>query len=364
MESVASSGSRLPMHSTTPPQKTPAFEPSENADSVDKQKSSGPKKSKTAYNFFQLKERENACNEVWERLGLNCSKVLHNEEVARMIGKRWRELPSDRKQEFQRLALEDKKRYLRETEEQRIKASTLQQAQTQHSASHAFPADAHSPALHPVVPTFVPNTPPVLLDLASAPSGGLPMGLSPPRPVFAMVPIDGESSSTSNSSSSLSLPFLSAMNFENIGAGLFKPPLQQALSPSLFAGSPDSISVPSVASSLDSTPAPLRNVERSLNMKGNKSSASHKKSSDESSNWNIHVVGAHPGMHHTDEAAPGRARAQASQGAAAASVIASKEEKQNMHTHTHTHRKRERERERDKTRASSLAELPMDAFWP
>uniref|UniRef100_A0A7S0GPA6 HMG box domain-containing protein n=1 Tax=Amorphochlora amoebiformis TaxID=1561963 RepID=A0A7S0GPA6_9EUKA len=79
-----------------------------------KKKLQGPKKPKTAYNFYQLKERDIVCNEVWNNMGFDVSKTHHNAEVARIIGKRWRELPKDKKEFFQRLASEDKLRYQRE----------------------------------------------------------------------------------------------------------------------------------------------------------------------------------------------------------------------------------------------------------
>mmetsp|Transcript_14762 Transcript_14762/g.20532 ORF Transcript_14762/g.20532 Transcript_14762/m.20532 type:complete len:376 (+) Transcript_14762:4-1131(+) len=79
-----------------------------------KKKLLGPKKPKTAYNFYQLKERDNVCNEVWDKLGLDYDRIKHNAEVARIIGKRWRELSTEKRGEFQRLAKEDKLRYQRE----------------------------------------------------------------------------------------------------------------------------------------------------------------------------------------------------------------------------------------------------------
>mmetsp|Transcript_37243 Transcript_37243/g.59817 ORF Transcript_37243/g.59817 Transcript_37243/m.59817 type:complete len:364 (+) Transcript_37243:126-1217(+) len=101
------------MVSIPSPKKAPA---KDELSSQPKKKKSlpGPKKPKTAYNFYQLKERDNVSNEVWERLGLDCNRIKHNAEVARIIGKQWRELSTKKREEFQRLAKEDKFRYQRE----------------------------------------------------------------------------------------------------------------------------------------------------------------------------------------------------------------------------------------------------------
>jgi len=73
-----------------------------------------PKRPKTAYNFFQLAIRD----ELWEELRPVIKgpkdRVVHNEKVARVIGKRWKALTKKERTIYQEMADRDKRRYANE----------------------------------------------------------------------------------------------------------------------------------------------------------------------------------------------------------------------------------------------------------
>uniref|UniRef100_A0A7S3Z7F3 HMG box domain-containing protein n=1 Tax=Lotharella globosa TaxID=91324 RepID=A0A7S3Z7F3_9EUKA len=83
-----------------------------------------PKRAKNAYNYFQLAEKKRMNRGSGE-------KTPHNESSAISIGQRWRNLPVDEKQKYQKMADEDKIRYEREYDEylrgvaQEMKANNL-----------------------------------------------------------------------------------------------------------------------------------------------------------------------------------------------------------------------------------------------
>jgi len=68
-----------------------------------------PKRPKTGYNYFQLSIRDKLCDKIPMD-----DRVLHNETVARIIGKKWKALSKQERKVFQNLAEEDKSRYERE----------------------------------------------------------------------------------------------------------------------------------------------------------------------------------------------------------------------------------------------------------
>mmetsp|Transcript_9897 Transcript_9897/g.24347 ORF Transcript_9897/g.24347 Transcript_9897/m.24347 type:complete len:624 (+) Transcript_9897:336-2207(+) len=65
-----------------------------------------PKRPKTGYNYFQLSIRDKLCDKVPMD-----DRVLHNETVARIIGKKWKALSKQERKVFQTLAEQDKNRY-------------------------------------------------------------------------------------------------------------------------------------------------------------------------------------------------------------------------------------------------------------
>mmetsp|Transcript_13122 Transcript_13122/g.23827 ORF Transcript_13122/g.23827 Transcript_13122/m.23827 type:complete len:495 (+) Transcript_13122:43-1527(+) len=71
-----------------------------------------PKRPKTGYNYFQLSIRDKLC----DKISMD-DRVLHNETVARIIGKKWKALSKQERKVFQNLAEQDKCRYERELKE-------------------------------------------------------------------------------------------------------------------------------------------------------------------------------------------------------------------------------------------------------
>mmetsp|Transcript_12335 Transcript_12335/g.25105 ORF Transcript_12335/g.25105 Transcript_12335/m.25105 type:complete len:337 (-) Transcript_12335:171-1181(-) len=71
-----------------------------------------PKRPKTGYNYFQLSIRDKLCDKIPMD-----DRVLHNETVARIIGKKWKALSKQERQVFQTLAEQDKTRYEEELKE-------------------------------------------------------------------------------------------------------------------------------------------------------------------------------------------------------------------------------------------------------
>eukprot|EP00471_Norrisiella_sphaerica_P000818 CAMPEP_0184488102 /NCGR_PEP_ID=MMETSP0113_2-20130426/10525_1 /TAXON_ID=91329 /ORGANISM="Norrisiella sphaerica, Strain BC52" /LENGTH=574 /DNA_ID=CAMNT_0026870579 /DNA_START=182 /DNA_END=1906 /DNA_ORIENTATION=+ len=71
-----------------------------------------PKRPKTGYNYFQLSIRDKLCDKIPMD-----DRVLHNETVARIIGKKWKALSKQERKVFQNLAEQDKSRYERELKE-------------------------------------------------------------------------------------------------------------------------------------------------------------------------------------------------------------------------------------------------------
>eukprot|EP00954_Amorphochlora_amoebiformis_P005013 393622-Amorphochlora_amoeboformis.AAC.1 len=71
-----------------------------------------PKRPKTGYNYFQLSIRDKLCDKIPMD-----DRVLHNETVARIIGKKWKALSKQERKAFQNLAEQDKCRYERELKE-------------------------------------------------------------------------------------------------------------------------------------------------------------------------------------------------------------------------------------------------------
>mmetsp|Transcript_26801 Transcript_26801/g.47453 ORF Transcript_26801/g.47453 Transcript_26801/m.47453 type:complete len:418 (-) Transcript_26801:578-1831(-) len=78
-----------------------------------------PKRPKTAYNYFQLSIREQLWEELNQKQKINEAKdrVVQNEKIARVIGKRWKALTKVERAVYQTMADRDKKRYARENTE-------------------------------------------------------------------------------------------------------------------------------------------------------------------------------------------------------------------------------------------------------
>eukprot|EP00471_Norrisiella_sphaerica_P000091 CAMPEP_0184481560 /NCGR_PEP_ID=MMETSP0113_2-20130426/3111_1 /TAXON_ID=91329 /ORGANISM="Norrisiella sphaerica, Strain BC52" /LENGTH=523 /DNA_ID=CAMNT_0026860757 /DNA_START=56 /DNA_END=1627 /DNA_ORIENTATION=+ len=75
-----------------------------------------PKKPKTAYNYYQIGVRESIMAEISNGYsGGNKEEV--SQKVARIIGERWKNMPSHEREAFNTLASQDKQRYKRELEE-------------------------------------------------------------------------------------------------------------------------------------------------------------------------------------------------------------------------------------------------------
>jgi len=107
-----------------------------------------PKQPKTAYNFYQLavrgqisaELREEMQESVAQRGGRMLSQERLNQDVMRLIGKRWRSLVPEERQRYQAMADEDSRRYHAELEAQETAFR---------EAGIAFPPPSRSPHLSP-----------------------------------------------------------------------------------------------------------------------------------------------------------------------------------------------------------------------
>lgn len=114
-----------------------------------------PRKPKTAYNFYQLNVRESVCQEVWDLIGKSVDKVLHNEHVARIIGRRWRAMPEEQRRQYQDMADNDKDRYQREKEVYESVVRRGEAPPTSSSGGAPVPAVSPSPLVSVEPPSMV-----------------------------------------------------------------------------------------------------------------------------------------------------------------------------------------------------------------
>jgi len=105
-----------------------------------------PRKPKTAYNFYQLTVRQSVCQEVWDLIGRQVDRVLHNEHVARIIGRRWRAMPEEQRRVFQQMADQDKYRYKQEKDQyDNMLRATLNSDEVDGESGQSGPAGAPGP---------------------------------------------------------------------------------------------------------------------------------------------------------------------------------------------------------------------------